>query len=141
MTTPPVTPPTSEERIAHIEGEFVQISSRLSTMESDIRESRSEVNARLDLVNRRVDELRSELNTRLDSVNQRVDELRSEMTGKIDDLRSEMTGKIDDLRSEMNTRLDQLNRRIDRLYYIQLALIGTIAVATVAAVISRFFGS
>ena len=68
MTTPP---PTTEERIAHIEGSFEQINNRLGTLELDVRSIRTEMNGKLDSLTVRMDRVE----TRVDRIDSRIDRL------------------------------------------------------------------
>ena len=51
------TPPTTEERIAHIEGLLEQINNRLGSLEQDVRMLRSDMNSQTGELGARIDRL------------------------------------------------------------------------------------
>ena len=139
------TPPTTEERIAHIEGAFEQTSARLGMLEQDLRAFRNETNAQFQTI-------RTEMYAEIETLRTQVEALRSETdarfaalearTGQVESRLERLETRMDALEARLDrieSRLDRIESRIDRLYYIQLGLIGAIVVATAVAAVARFF--
>jgi chromosome segregation ATPase len=102
------TPSSIEERIARLEGSFEQIDRRLTTLEQDLREFRSETSARFDRLEERFDGIEQRLGQRLDGIEPRIGQ-----------------------------RIDGIEQRIDRLMFWQLGLMGAIAASILATVLTR----
>ena len=99
-----------EVRMARLEGSFEQINLRLTSLEtqvsdvrSDIRSLRADVDSKFGSLRAdmdgKFDGLRADMDSKFDPTDRKIDELRVSMDGKIDGLRASTESKIDGLRN------------------------------------------
>ena len=97
VTTEPTNP--LEVRMARLEGSFEQINLRLTSLETQVSDVRSDIRSLRADVDSKFGSLRADMDSKFDPTDRKIDELRVSMDGKIDGLRASTESKIDGLRN------------------------------------------